>query len=142
MIVVDVNLLLYSTIDAYDEHTRAHAWWQAALNASEVVALSHVSIVGFMRISTNARIYVTPLSVQEAAGHVRDWLDRSNTTILLPGPGHFDLTFDLLQRAGTGGNLTTDAQLAALAIEHQATLHSNDSDFGKFPGLRWVNPLS
>lgn len=54
-------------------------------------------------------------------------------------PAHF---LDYLALLGTAGNLTTDAQLAALAVEHQAELHSNDSDFARFDGLRWRNPLS
>jgi hypothetical protein len=72
---------------------------------------------------------------------VGEWLDRSHVRLLLPGPRHLAIAFGLLRELGTGSNLTTDARLAALAIEHQAELHSNDGDFGRFAGLRWVNPL-
>jgi predicted nucleic acid-binding protein len=84
---------------------------------------------------------VDPLSAEEAIGHVRSWLERPQVQILQPGARHLDLLDHLMQEAPASGRLTTDSHLAALAIEHQADLHSNDSDFSRFPGLRWTNPL-
>lgn len=142
MIIVDVNLLLYATMDAYTQHTRAKEWWEGALSGDEQVALTVPAVFGFTRLGTSSRLYTDPLTVTEAVDYVREWLKRSPVTLLHPGPRHLDHAFGLLEQVGTGGNLTTDAQLAALAIENQATVYSNDSDFGKFPGLRWVNPLA
>jgi toxin-antitoxin system PIN domain toxin len=141
VILVDVNLLLYAVITAFPQHPAAHSWWRDVLNGSTEVSLAVPTIFGFLRLATDRRILRSPLPVQEAIGYVRQWLDRPRVRLLLPGPRHLDLAFGLLADAGTAGNLTTDVQLAALAIENQAELHSNDTDFGRFPGLRWVNPL-
>jgi len=92
-------------------------------------------------LSTNGRLFDPTLDVEQAASHVRAWLDRPNVELLEPGRRHVDVALDLLHAVGTAGNLTTDVQLAAYAIEHGAELHSNDADLGRFPGLHWVNPL-
>jgi predicted nucleic acid-binding protein len=81
------------------------------------------------------------MTVQDALGRVDEWFRRPQVRFLQPGPRHLDIAFRLLRKLGTAANLTTDVQLAALAIENQAELHSNDSDFGRFPELRWINPL-
>ena len=111
------------------------------MNGRDPVGLPWVSLAGFIRIMTHPRVLENPLSVAESVAHVRKWLARPNARILLPGTRFEALFLDSLLHLGSGGNLTTDAQLAALAIEHQAELHSNDTDFARFPGLRWVNPL-
>ena len=90
---------------------------------------------------THRAVLITPMAPAAALSHVRAWFARSNVERLDPGAQHIDLLDRMLSAAGTGGNLTTDAHLAALAIEHQCELHSNDSDFARFPGLRWRNPL-
>lgn len=142
MIVPDVNLLLYATITAFPQHKAAHSWWEETINSSADIGLAAPAIFGFVRIATNPRILNPPLTVEAATGHVSAWLGQPNVITLTPGPRHLEIAFDLLRGAGTGGNLTTDAQLAALAIEHNAEMHSNDTDFARFPGLRWVNPLA
>lgn len=142
MIIPDVNLLLYSVITAFPQHKSAHAWWEESLNSTTEIGLSSPAVFGFLRIATNPRILTPPLTVQEATSHISDWLAQPNVTFLTPGPGHLDIAFDLLQGVGTGGNLTTDAQLAALAIEYNAEMYSNDTDFARFPGVRWTNPLN
>lgn len=141
MIVPDVNLLLYATISGFAEHAPARRWWEAALDGTEPVGLSTLSLFAFIRVATNKRILRTPLPVEEAIGHVESWLARPQVDLLLPGPRHLEIAFGLLRRLRTGADLSTDVQLAALALENQAELHSNDTDFGRFPGLRWVNPL-
>lgn len=140
MIVPDVNLLLYATINGFPDHSRARDWWEDALN-SELVGLTSPAIFGFVRISCNARLFESPLTVEKATGYIREWLELPNVRILSPGPSHVDTALGLLQKAGSSGNLTTHAQLAAFAIEQDAELHSNDTDFGRFPGLKWINPL-
>jgi toxin-antitoxin system PIN domain toxin len=141
VIVVDVNLLLYAVISGFPQHEVTRAWWEDTLNSSTEVGLAAAAIFGFLRISTNPRVLGTPLSVEEATDYINEWLDLPNVCLLTPGRRHFEIALDLLRGVGTAGNLTTDAQLAALAIEHEADMCSNDTDFGRFQGLRWVNPL-
>ncbi|MFL6118962.1 type II toxin-antitoxin system VapC family toxin [Actinophytocola sp.] len=141
MIVPDVNLLLYAVISGFPQHARAHAWWEQTINSPAVVGLAHPAVFGFLRIATNGRILQSPLAVEDATEYVHEWLTQPNVDLLTPGPRHLDIAFDLLRGIGTAGNLTTDVQLAAYAIEHQGELHSNDTDFARFPGLKWANPL-
>jgi hypothetical protein len=142
MMVPDVNLLLYANITAFEEHGKARAWWERALSGREEVGIAPAALFGFVRLGTNARVFNPPLAVEDALERVEQWLARPHVHLLLPGPRHLEIAFGLLRRFGTAANLTTDVQLAALAIEHQAELHSNDSDFGRFPQLRWINPLA
>ena len=142
MIVVDVNLLLHAVVSGFPQHERALTWWEQELNSTADVGLCGPSIFGFLRIATNPRILETPMSVDVATGYVADWLARPNVQFLVPGRRHLDIAFGLLRAAGTAGNLTNDVQLAALALEYDAEMCSNDSDFARFPGLRWVNPIN
>ncbi len=142
MIVPDINLLLYAEIDAFPQHAAAARWWEEALNAPERrVGLPAPSLFGFIRLSTSRMIFEEPLRMKEAIGRVQRWFSRPNVDFLVPGTRHLELAFALLEQLGTGGNLTTDVQLAAYAIENNAELHSNDGDFTRFDGLRWRNPL-
>jgi toxin-antitoxin system PIN domain toxin len=106
------------------------------------VGLAWVAVLGFIRITTHRQVFPNPLPVAAACAHAREWLARPYVSVLHPGARHAETLFRLLESLGTGGNLTTDAHLAALAIEHQAELHSTDADFGRFSGLRWINPLA
>jgi toxin-antitoxin system PIN domain toxin len=142
VIVVDVNLLLYAVFTSFPLHEQAHAWWEDTVNGTGRVGLPAPAVFGFLRLATNQRVFVSPLPVERAIGYVGDWLDQPNVEFLVPGPHHLDIAFELLDRVGTAGNLTTDVQLAAHAMEHDAQLCSNDTDFGRFSGLRWVNPLA
>ena len=112
------------------------------MNGAVSVGLPWVAILGFIRIATNPRIFDRPLDAESACMRVRSWLGRPQTVFIHPGDRHADILFGLLEAAGTAANLTTDAHLAALAIEHQAELHSTDADMARFPGLRWINPLA
>ena len=112
------------------------------MNGTGNVGLPWAAILGFIRITTNPRILENPLDVGGACARVQSWLDRQQTLLIHPGDRHAAILFDLLEAAGTAGNLTTDAHLAALAIEHQAELHSTDLDMARFPGLKWMNPLA
>lgn len=142
MIVVDINLLLYSTVSGFPQHEQARTWWERVLNAAEDVGLCSPAVFGFLRIVTNPRVLTSPMPVEAATRYVSEWLERPNVRFLVPGPRHIDIAFDLLRRAGTASNLTTDVQLAAFALENDADMFSNDTDFGRFPGLRWSNPLT
>ena len=111
------------------------------MNDTGSVGLAWVAILGFIRIATNPKILEYPLDAGGACDRVRSWLVRPQTMLIHPGARHADILFELLDVAGAAGNLTTDAHLAALAIEHQGELHSTDADMARFPGLRWINPV-
>ncbi|TDE10402.1 type II toxin-antitoxin system VapC family toxin [Jiangella asiatica] len=142
MIVPDVNLLLYATITGFPQHVRARRWWEEAVNSAASIGLTPPAVFGFLRLATNARIFEYPMPVEDATGRVNEWFEQPNIALLTPGRAHMDIALDLLRGLGTAGNLTTDVQLAAYAIEHRAQLHSNDTDFGRFKGLSWVDPLA
>jgi toxin-antitoxin system PIN domain toxin len=142
VIVPDVNLLLYAVVSGFPQHKRAHEWWQETINSTVEIGLTSPAIFGFIRIATNPRVLSPPLTVEVATGYVSAWLGQPNVSHLVPGPRHIEIAFGLLDGVGTGGNLTTDVQLAALAFEHDADMYSNDTDFARFPGLRWINPLA
>lgn len=141
MIVPDINLLIYAYNDQAPEHAKAKAWWEDTLNGNTPVAIPWISISGFIRLMTHPRVLAQPMEINLAISHVRSWLAQPPVRILHPGSKFESLFLDSLSTLGSGGNLTTDAQLAALAVEHQAELHSCDSDFSRFAGLRWRNPL-
>ena len=141
MILPDVNLLIYAYDAAAPLHDAARRWWEAALSGEEAVALPWVTVLGFARISTKRTAFEEPLSVDEVVHHVQAWLAQPHVRIVQPGHRHPDLLFGFLRALGTAGNLTTDAHLAALAVEHGCTLCSTDTDFARFPGLDWRNPL-
>jgi toxin-antitoxin system PIN domain toxin len=141
VIVPDINLLLYATVDGVPQHAKAHEWWVKALNDTTEIGLPSLSLFGFLRIVTNPKAFKKPMPIDQALALAREWLERPQVRLLLPGPRHLEIAFGLLEQLGTAANLTTDAQLAALAIEHQALLCSNDTDFHRFRGLRWMDPL-
>ena len=141
MIVPDINLLVYAYNQGAREHAAARVWWERLLSSSEAVGLPWAVSCGFIRLMTHAAVLVTPLDPRRAVAHVRSWLDRPNVEVLDPGPRHLEVLGRLLAGLGVAGNLTTDAHIAALAIEHQCEVHSDDADFARFPGLRWRNPL-
>lgn len=141
MIIPDINLLVYAHNERAPEHTKARVWWEACLNGVTPIGLPWVSISGFLRLMTHPRVLARPMDVSTAVVAVREWLEQPPVRLLQPGSKFPDLFLGYLLHLGAGGNLTTDAHLAALAVEHQAELQSGDGDFSRFPGLRWKNPL-
>ena len=141
MIVPDVNLLIYAVNEEAPFHEEAKAWLEAALSGNETVGLSWNVVLAFLRVTTRPGLFRKPLKVGTAFDLVSTWLDQSSVTIVHPGPRHLHLLSSLLAPLGIGGNLGSDAHLAALAIEQGAELHSSDSDFSRFTGLKWRNPL-
>lgn len=142
MIIPDTNLLVYAYNSETPQHSDARRWWEDINDGTEIVGLPWVVSIGFIRLMTNPRIVSSPLSLSDAVGLVREWLDYEHIIPLNPGPGHITLLHQILQSAGRGGNLVTDAHIAAFAIEHQAEIHTyNVSDFSRFPGVRFSNPL-
>jgi toxin-antitoxin system PIN domain toxin len=142
MIIPDINLLLYAHDSISMFHAKALAWWKNLLSRADTIGLAQTVIFGFVRIGTNSRAYENPMTPAEGAGYVRLWLSQPNVQVLEARPEHVERVLKLLERLGTAGNLVTDAQIAALALEHDAELHTSDADFSRFEGLRWYNPLS
>lgn len=141
MIVPDINLLVFAYNEEAPRHGVARAWWEGLMSAREPVGIPWAVVLGFLRLATHPAVLETPLPPSAALARVRQWFAREHVQSLDPGPRHLSILERLFEATGVGGNLTTDTHLAALAIEYQCELHSSDADFGRFPGLRWHNPL-
>jgi len=142
MIIPDINLLLYAYDSSSTFHGKATAWWEACMSGDEPIGLPLVVLFGFLRVGTNARAFANPMTPAEAAAHVRLWLEQPVAQLLEPGTGHVEQVLQLLETLGTAGNLVSDAQMATLALDNDAVLHTADADFMRFQGLRWFNPVT
>jgi toxin-antitoxin system PIN domain toxin len=140
--LVDANLLLYSTDEASRLYAPAREWLLDRLNGSRRVGLPWQSLAAFLRVSTNPRISPSPLSPQRAWDIVQIWLSAPAAWVPVPGPAHAELLGELIVRHDVTGNLVPDAQLAALALEHGLSVCSTDTDFARFAEIRWENPLA
>ena len=141
MKLVDANLLLYATDARSPRHATARSWLEQQLSGDETIAFAWVVLLAFVRLSTHPHVFARPLSADRAFEVVGRWLGQPYVVVLHPGDRHAAVVRQLLRPFGTAGNLVNDAHLAALAIEHGAELNSCDSDFSRFSGLRWINPL-
>jgi hypothetical protein len=142
VIAVDANILLYAVDERSPLNVASRRWWEQTLSSSETIALDWNVLLAFVRISTRANVFSKPLNVEEAMDLIDAWLSQPNVIVISPTVRHATVLRELLKPLGTAGNLTSDAHLAALAIEHGATLYSFDSDFARFTGLRWANPTN
>ena len=141
MILIDANLLIYAVnLDAH-HHRRARRWLEETLSGATSVGLPWICLLAFLRIATRPGILARPLKVNEATGFVESWLNQPFVDPVAPGSHHWPILRNLVRSTGTSGNLTSDAHVAALAIEHGATVCSADHDFKRFPGVNHVNPL-
>jgi uncharacterized protein len=141
MILTDANLLLYAyNVDAA-EHGTSRQWLETQLSGPNLFCFAWQTITAFLRISINQRAFAAPLSTKEATSVVSEWLERPQTVLLTPGENHWAIFQKLMESGQTRGPLIMDAHLAALALEHGATLASSDRDFSRFPGLKLINPL-
>ncbi|HEX8712181.1 MAG TPA: type II toxin-antitoxin system VapC family toxin [Terracidiphilus sp.] len=141
MIVLDVNLLIYAYDSTTPEHAIARAWLEGVLSGQETVALPWPTIYAFLRVLTHPGTSGAKLTLQAAVSIVDQWMDLPNVRTLASSNQHWLLLREMLIKGDARGRLTTDAALAALTIEHAGILYTNDRDFARFPGLRWVNPL-
>lgn len=142
MIVPDVNVLLCSTIDGFPQHERARTWWEEQLSGDARIGLAPVAVFGFVRLATSRRVFATPMAVDQAIGHVHAWTARGQVQHLGVDQRHVSAALDFVTHLGIAANLTTDAQIAAHALVDRATIATNDTDFGRFEGVRTVNPLA
>ena len=141
MILVDANILLYAEDSLQSRHQQARAWWDDQLSGTGVVCLCWTVLSAFIRIGTNPRVFEHPLSLEQALARVQSWLDQPCTRVIRPTERHWTVFKQVLTDGQAVANLVTDAHLAALAIEHGCELASTDSDFARFPKLKWRNPL-
>jgi toxin-antitoxin system PIN domain toxin len=139
--LIDASLLLYSVDSLSPEHERASVWLAEQLNGDRRVGIPWESLTAFVRIGTNPRATTRPLQPAEAWRFVEAWLAAAPVWIPVPTESHADVLGDLIRTHRIGGNLIPDAHLAALAIEHGLELCSTDTDFARFPEIRWRNPL-
>ena len=141
MILVDANIPLYAENSECPQNEKARAWWDARLSGDVPVCLCWTVINAFIRISTNVRVFTSPLTMEEAVSRVQSWVDQPCVRLVQPTERHWTVFQDLLIESQASGNLVTDAHLAALAITHGCELMSSDADFSRFAKLKWSNPL-
>ncbi len=141
MILPDVNVLIHAHNLESPVHNDARDWWDEQLAGTTGVGLAWITILGFVRITTHPRVLERPLRVVDAMNRVGSWLALPHVHIPQPSDRHFERLRSSFERLGVGGNLTTDAHLAAIALDRGYLLISTDADFARFPGLRWDNPF-
>lgn len=142
MIVIDANLLLYAYDPTSPHHAKARRWIEQTFSGDEAVGVPWQSVAAFLCIVTNSKLPGHGVASEQAARVVDGWLDQPNVRLLAPGERHWRLFRQMIAEGQARGPLVSDAQLAALTIEHGGVLHTTDRDFARFPGLRWVNPIS
>ncbi len=142
MILVDANILLYAEDSLHPRSRQAREWWDDQLSGTGVICLCWIVLSAFIRIGTNPRVFEQPLSLEQALSRIQSWLDQPCTRIIRPTQRHWTVYRQMLIDGQAVANLVTDAYLAALAVEHGCELASTDSDFSRFPKLKWRNPLA
>lgn len=142
MILVDANILLYAEDSLSEHHEAARNWWDEQLSGTDPVGLCWPVLTAFIRIATNARLQQRPLTLQEAIERVQSWLDQPCVRVLECTDQHWPLFQQMLRSGNATANLVSDAHLAALAVEHNSVLCSTDTDFARFRGLKWKNPIA
>lgn len=140
MKLVDANVLLYAVNSAAPHHERSKAWLDGALSGAAPVAFAWVSLLAFLRLSTRRDVFASPLTPDQATDVMQQWLAQPTAQVVGPTARHPFVLADLLGAAGIGGNLVNDVHLAALAIEHRAEVITFDTDFARFPRVRWSRP--
>lgn len=141
MIVLDVNLLLYAYDATSPHHSAPRTWLARIFSGPELIGLPWQVVWAFLRLSTNSRIFANSISMEKAVGIVQFWMELKHVRLLAPGDRHWRILQQMLIEGNILGARATDAELAALTIEHGGVLYSTDRDFSRFPGLRWINPL-
>ena len=142
MIVVDANLLIYSYDLDSAHHKKSLSWLEELLSGVEAVGLPWQSVSAFLRVITNRRLSGMRVTLEQAVQVVDEWLQQPNVQILVPADQHWSVLRQMILEGRASGPLVSDAEIAAITIEHGAVLHTTDRDFARFPGLRWKNPLS
>ena len=141
MIIPDLNLLVYAHNAGDRRHSTARRWWDELLTGDETIGIPLAVSIGFVRLATNPSVLSPPMTSAHAISIVMMWFQHPQVVQLDAGDNHFNHLEQCLVAAGRAGRLVTDAHLAALALDHDAEIHTADQDFGVFPDIRWRNPL-
>jgi len=141
VILLDANILIYAVNTDVPMHESARQWIEKTFSSATEVGLPWIVILAFIRITTRRTIFERPLAPEQALAYMDEWLALPFVTAVAPGPNHWPILRNLLQRTGLAGNLSSDAHIAALAIEYGCPVYSTDYDFGRFPGVEHVDPL-
>jgi toxin-antitoxin system PIN domain toxin len=139
---VDANVLLYAEDSLSEHHEAVRNWWDEQLSGSAPVCLCWPVVTAFIRIGTNPRLHQRPLTLKEACDRVQSWFNQPCVRLIQPTEQHWRLFQQMLKEGNAAGNLVSDAHMGALAVEHNCVLQSTDTDFARFPSLKWVNPLA
>lgn len=142
MILLDANVLIYAVDADAPQHVKARRWLEQTLSGEDSVGLPWIVALAFLRVTTRVGVLHRQLSADQAIAYIDEWLDQPYVELIGPGSGHWPLLKKVLHEVGAAGNLTSDAHLAALAIETGSELATTDHDFRRFAGLRLVNPLA
>ena len=142
MILLDANILIYAVNSDAPLHTVARAWLEEVLSSTTEVGLPWIVVLAFIRITTRRTVFEHPLSSERALEYMDEWMALPSVTAVGPGPNHWPILRNLLRTTGSAGNLSSDAHVAALALEHGCPVYSTDHDFARFPGVEHVNPLA
>jgi uncharacterized protein len=140
--LIDANLLLYAHNSATEQHRVARRWIEGVFSSAEPVGVAWMTILAFLRVATNPRVFARPLSERDAVKIVGEWLSIPSVRVYEPGPRFWTILSGLILHSQVRGPLMSDAYLAAIAIEHGLVLCTNDRDFSRFDGLRVFNPLN
>jgi uncharacterized protein len=141
MIILDVNLLIYAYDTTCADHKSARVWVESVFSGDEAIGLPWQTVSAFLRVLTYPGLFGESFTMRQVLAIVDQWIEMPQVRMLLPGEDHWEFFREMLVGGDVRGKLTTDAELAALTIEHGGVLYSADRDFARFPGLRWVNPL-
>lgn len=140
--LIDANLLLYAYHPRADQHEKSREWLEMSLSGRELVRFAWLTLWAFLRIGTNPRVFENPLTIAEAEAAITSWLAQPVAGVLDPGERHREILGETLRQGQATGPLVMDAVLAAIAIEHGATICTTDRDFSRFPSVKWINPLA
>ncbi|MDQ2840214.1 MAG: type II toxin-antitoxin system VapC family toxin [Acidobacteriota bacterium] len=141
MVIPDANLLIYAYNPDAVHHQESIEWLELQFQGRDPLGFTWPTLWAFARVATNPRLWPRSVSAEEVFSQWEEWLEQPNAIIVGPGPRHTHILHGLVTQSGVVGSMISDAVLAAIAIEHAATLASTDRDFRRFSGLRWINPL-
>jgi uncharacterized protein len=141
MIVLDVNLLIYAYDTTCGDHGKARTWVEDVFSGDEPIGLPWQTLSAFIRVLTNPGLFGERFTMRQVLAIVDEWIEMPDVRVLSPGEDHWEYLREMLVGGDVRGKLTTDAELAALTIEYGGVLYTNDRNFARFPGLRWMNPL-
>ncbi len=141
MIIPDANLLIYAYDSTSRYHLKSKQWWEETLSGETLVGIPLIVVMAFTRLMTHPTIATQPLTISQVRKRIQAWFEFPQIRLLSSSPHTLEIFFDLLEPTELGGNLTTDAMIAALSIEYSGIVYTNDHDFSRFRGIRCKNPL-